>query len=54
MSLLDMDEKLVQLLDLVKITSSPIADLKHPPEGGVVVGILSARSIIPPTWRWPR
>jgi NAD-reducing hydrogenase small subunit len=41
MSLLDMDEKLVQLLDLVKITSSPITDLKHPPEGGVVVGILS-------------
>lgn len=41
MSLLDMDEKLVQLLDLVKITSSPITDLKHPPEGGVAVGILS-------------
>ena len=41
MSLLDMDEKLVQLLDLVKITSSPITDLKHPPEEGVVIGILS-------------
>ena len=41
MSLLDMDEKLVQLLDLIKLTSSPITDLKHPPEGGVVVGILS-------------
>jgi NAD-reducing hydrogenase small subunit len=41
MSLLDMDEKLVQLLELVKITSSPITDLKHPPEDGVVVGILS-------------
>jgi NAD-reducing hydrogenase small subunit len=41
MSLLDLDEKLVQLLDLMKITSSPITDLKHPPEGGVVVGILS-------------
>jgi NAD-reducing hydrogenase small subunit len=41
MSLLDMDEKLVQLLDLIQLTSSPITDLKHPPEGGVVVGILS-------------
>ncbi|MBI5585798.1 MAG: NADP oxidoreductase [Deltaproteobacteria bacterium] len=41
MSLLDMDEKLVQLLELVKITSSPITDLKQPPASGVVVGILS-------------
>lgn len=41
MSLLDMDEKLVQLLELVQITSSPLTDLKHPPPSGVVVGILS-------------
>ncbi len=41
MSLLDMDEKLVGLLDKVEITSSPITDLKHPPREGVTVGILT-------------
>lgn len=41
MSLLDMDERLVELLDKIEITSSPITDLKHPPEEGVDVGILS-------------
>ena len=40
MSLLDIDERLVALLDLVEFTSSPITDLKHPPEDGVTVGIL--------------
>ena len=38
MSLLDLDEELVSILEAVEITSSPITDLKHPPE--VTVGIL--------------
>ncbi|MBI3946493.1 MAG: NADP oxidoreductase [Armatimonadetes bacterium] len=38
MSLLDLDEELVAILDAVEITSSPITDLKHPPE--VTVGII--------------
>jgi len=41
MSLLDMDERLVELLDKIEITSSPITDLKHPPKEGVDVGILT-------------
>ncbi len=41
MSLLDLDERLVELLQHVELTSSPITDLKHPPEDGVEVGILS-------------
>ena len=41
MSLLDMDERLVKLLEKVELTSSPITDLKHPPKEGVTVGILS-------------
>ena len=41
MSFLDMDERLVQLLDKVELTSTPITDLKHPPKEGVTVGILS-------------
>ncbi|MBM3212841.1 NADP oxidoreductase [Candidatus Poribacteria bacterium] len=41
MSLLDMDEHLVELLGKVELTSSPITDLKHPPEEGVDVGILT-------------
>jgi NAD-reducing hydrogenase small subunit len=40
MSLLDMDERLVQLLDRVTLTATPITDLKHPSKDGVVVGIL--------------
>jgi NAD-reducing hydrogenase small subunit len=40
MSLLDMDEILVALLEKVQLTSTPITDLKHPPEAGVDVGIL--------------
>ena len=38
MSLLDLDEGLVALSQYVEITSSPITDLKHPPE--VAVGIV--------------
>jgi len=36
-----MDERLVQLLDKIELTSTPITDLKHPPKDGVIVGILS-------------
>ena len=41
MSLLDIDERIVELLNHVEITSSPITDLKHPPKEGVTVGILT-------------
>jgi NAD-reducing hydrogenase small subunit len=41
MSLLDIDERLVALLDHVEFTSSPVTDLKHPPKDGVAVGILT-------------
>ncbi|MCF7936136.1 MAG: NADP oxidoreductase [Synergistales bacterium] len=41
MSLLDVDERLFDLLKAVEFTSSPITDLKVPPEAGVDVGILS-------------
>ncbi len=41
MSVLDMDERLLQLLDKIELTSTPITDLKHPPKDGVTVGILS-------------
>lgn len=41
MSLLDIDEELVALLEHVQLLSSPITDLKHPPEEGVDIGILT-------------
>jgi len=41
MSLLDVDERIVALLDQIEFTSSPVTDLKHPPEDGVTVGILT-------------
>ena len=41
MSLLDMDERLIELLGKIELTSSPITDLKHPPAEGVDVGVLS-------------
>ncbi|HTS17609.1 MAG TPA: NADP oxidoreductase [Verrucomicrobiae bacterium] len=40
MSLLDIDERIVALLDQVSLHATPITDLKHPPESGVDVGIL--------------
>jgi NAD-reducing hydrogenase small subunit len=40
MSFLDIDERIVKLLDFVEFTSSPVTDLKHPPKEGVTVGIL--------------
>lgn len=41
MSLLDIDERIVEFLNTFRLTSSPITDLKHPPAGGVDVGILT-------------
>ena len=41
MALLDIDERIVKLLEAVEFSSSPITDLKHPPKEGVTVGILS-------------
>jgi NAD-reducing hydrogenase small subunit len=40
MSLLDIDERIVQVLALADLTSTPITDLKHPSPEGVDVGIL--------------
>ncbi len=41
MSLLDIDERVIALLEHVEFTSSPVTDLKHPPKDGVTVGILT-------------
>ncbi|MHB9033110.1 MAG: NADH-quinone oxidoreductase subunit B family protein [Anaerolineae bacterium] len=41
MSFLDIDERIVELLQHVDLLSSPITDLKHPPVTGCDVGILS-------------
>ncbi|MCL0078269.1 NADP oxidoreductase [Dehalococcoidia bacterium] len=41
MSLLDIDERIVELVKHVQFTSSPITDFKHPPKDGVDVGILT-------------
>jgi NAD-reducing hydrogenase small subunit len=40
MSLLDIDERLVTLLEHASFHATPITDLKHPPVSGVDVGIL--------------
>ena len=40
MSLLDIDERIVKLVELVDLRSMPITDLKHPDASGVDVGIL--------------
>jgi len=40
MSLLDMDERIVQVVELADLRSTPITDLKEPDESGVDVGIL--------------
>ncbi len=40
MSFLDIDERIVDLVQLVTLTATPITDLKHPAKEGVVVGIL--------------
>lgn len=41
MSILDIDERIVELLKYVEFSSSPITDLKHPPKEGVDVAILT-------------
>lgn len=41
MSLLDIDERIITLLEVAEITSSPVTDLKQPPKSGVDVGILT-------------
>ena len=40
MSLLDIDERILQVVDLVDLRATPITDLKEPDEKGVTVGIL--------------
>lgn len=40
MSLLDMDERLLEILQHADLTATPVTDLKHPPASGVDVGIL--------------
>lgn len=40
MSLLDMDERILKVLELADLRSSPITDLKQPDEKGVDVGVL--------------
>ncbi len=40
MSLLDMDERILQIVELANLRSTPITDLKEPDESGVDVGIL--------------
>jgi NAD-reducing hydrogenase small subunit len=40
MSVLDIDERIVALLEKADLTATPITDLKHPSAAGVDVGIL--------------
>jgi NAD-reducing hydrogenase small subunit len=40
MSFLDIDERIVELVQHATLTATPITDLKHPSEEGVTVGIL--------------
>lgn len=40
MSLLDMDERILQLIELADLRSTPITDLKEPDANGVDVGVL--------------
>jgi NAD-reducing hydrogenase small subunit len=40
MSLLDIDEALIEVLKVASLHATPITDLKHPPVEGVDVGIL--------------
>ena len=40
MSLLDIDERILQLVELVDLRATPITDLKEPDKDGVTVGIL--------------
>ena len=40
MSLLDMDERILKLIELADLRATPITDLKEPDESGVDVGVL--------------
>lgn len=40
MSFLDIDERIVALVQAADLLSTPVTDLKHPPEEGCTVGIL--------------
>lgn len=40
MSFLDMDERLLQVINLADIRATPFTDLKHPDEDGVEIGII--------------
>ena len=40
MSLLDMDERILEIAELADMRATPITDLKEPDESGVDVGIL--------------
>ena len=40
MSFLDMDERIIKLVELADLRATPITDLKEPDESGVDVGIL--------------
>jgi NAD-reducing hydrogenase small subunit len=40
MSLLDMDERILKIVELVDLRSTPITDMKEPDAGGVDVGVL--------------
>ncbi len=40
MSFLDIDERIVELVQKVTLTATPVTDLKHPAKEGVTVGIL--------------
>jgi NAD-reducing hydrogenase small subunit len=40
MSILDIDERILQVVELVDLRATPITDLKEPDEDGVDVGIL--------------
>ena len=40
MSLLDMDERILKIVELANLRSTPITDLKEPAESGVDVGVL--------------
>ena len=40
MSLLDIDERIVTLVEVADLRATPITDLKEPDESGVAVGVL--------------
>ena len=41
MAILDIDERIVELIKHVDIHATPVTDFKHPPKEGVDVGILT-------------